>query len=55
MGNGKQLIILGENASKDNVYIQSCTINDKPWDKPWFRYSDIKNGAVIKFVMTKKK
>jgi len=49
--NKKQIVIEGENVSKDNIYIQSCTINGKQWDKSWFTQDDIKNGAIIKIKM----
>jgi predicted alpha-1,2-mannosidase len=49
--NKKQIVIEGENVSKDNIYIQSCTINEKKWDKSWFTQDDIKNGAIIKIKM----
>lgn len=51
LANGKQLIIEAENASKANLYVQSCTLNGKAWNKAWIRHKDISNGAVIKFVM----
>jgi predicted alpha-1,2-mannosidase len=47
----KQLIIETENTSKTNIYVQSCTLNGKAWDKAWLVHDSIKNGAVIKFVM----
>ena len=51
LGNGKQIVIEAENASKTNMYVQSCTINGIVWDKAWIQHKDIKDGAVIKFVM----
>ena len=49
--NNKQIVIEGENVSKDNIYVQSCSINGKEWNKSWFTQNDIKNGAVIKIKM----
>ncbi len=49
--NNKQIVIKGENVPKKNIYIQSCSINGKEWDKSWFTQDDIKDGAVIKIKM----
>lgn len=45
MGNGKQFEIVAHNNSSTNMYIQSATLNGKPWNKPWFSHADIANGA----------
>ncbi len=47
MGNGKDFEILAHNNSEKNIYIQSATLNDKPWNKPWFSHADIANGAKL--------
>jgi predicted alpha-1,2-mannosidase len=47
MGNGKDLDIIARNNSDKNIYIQSATLNEKPWNKPWFSYSDIAGGAKL--------
>ncbi|MBC7887349.1 MAG: glycoside hydrolase family 92 protein [Ferruginibacter sp.] len=51
LGNGKAIAILAPNASPENIYIQSVTINGKKWNKPWFQHKDIANGATIVFDM----
>ena len=51
LNNGKELKVIAKNYSKRNKYIQSATINGKPWNKSWFAHDDIKDGAVIEFVM----
>lgn len=51
--NGKKVRVTTENYSKENVYIQSMTLNDKPYNKTYLTYDDIKNGADIKFVLGK--
>lgn len=51
LGEGKTISIEAQNASKTNIYIQSCSINDVEWTKSWFTHKDIKDGATIKFVM----
>ena len=44
---GKELHIIAKGSSRDNKYIQSATLNGKPWNKPWFSQDDIKNGATL--------
>lgn len=51
MGNGHDFTILARNNSAANIYIQSATLNGKPWSKPWFSYSDIANGATLVLTM----
>ena len=51
MGNGKTLEIIARNNSAKNLYIQSATLNGRAWSKPWFRHSDIANGAKLVLVM----
>jgi predicted alpha-1,2-mannosidase len=51
LANNKQIIIEADNASHSNMYVQSCTVNGKPWNKAWILHDDIKDGAIIKFVM----
>ena len=47
MGNGKDFEILANHNSEANIYIQSATLNQKPWNKPWFSHSDIANGGKL--------
>lgn len=54
LGNNKTLIILSPNASPDNIYIKSVTINGKKWNKFYFNHKDIANGGTIVFEMTNK-
>lgn len=49
--NGKQFVINAENNSKENVYIQSATLNGKPYDLNWITHADIANGGVLSFKM----
>lgn len=51
LGNGKELIIQAKNNSEKNCYIQSATLNGKPWNKPWFSHADIANGGKFVFQM----
>lgn len=45
MGNGKSFVVVARNNSEKNIYIQSATLDGKPWNKPWFSQSDIANGG----------
>lgn len=49
--NGKDFVIVAHNNSLQNMYIQSATLNGRPWNKPWFSQSDIANGARLVFQM----
>lgn len=51
--NGKKFIITAENVSKENVYIQSATLNGKPFDGPFLEHDDIINGGILSFKMGK--
>lgn len=51
MGNGKVLEIDALDNSARNIYIQSATLNGKPWNKPWFSQADIANGARLVLTM----
>src|ERR1035437_3237609 len=45
MGNGKVLTVKANHVSAQNKYVQSATLNGKPWDKPWFAHADIAAGG----------
>ena len=51
LANGKIFEIEAKNASDENKYIQSATLNGKVWNKPWFGHDDIKNGGKLILVM----
>ena len=51
LSNGKYFEIEAQNASDENKYIQSATLNGQPWNKPWFSHDDIKDGARLVLVM----
>jgi len=44
---GKTFIIEAKNNSKDNMYIQSATLNGKPLRKPWFYHSQLVCGGKL--------
>ena len=49
--NGKTFTITARNNSKQNRYIQSATLNGKPWNKPWFSHADLLAGGQLELVM----
>jgi putative alpha-1,2-mannosidase len=51
LGNGKTLEIEAQNNSTANKYIQSATLDGRPWNKTWFSHDDIKDGGKFVFVM----
>ena len=51
MGNGKTLRIVAENNAPEHPYIQSATLDGRPWNKPWFSHDDVKDGATFVFTM----
>lgn len=51
MGGGKTLVISARNNSEKNLYIQSATLNGKPWNKSWFSHTDIADGGKFVFQM----
>lgn len=51
MEDGKKFIIRANNNSKENVYIQSATLNGKSYSHNFLKYSDIINGGEIRFEM----
>jgi predicted alpha-1,2-mannosidase len=52
--NGKKFIIQADNNSKDNVYIQSATLNGKPYTHNWLSHYAITNGGTLHFKMGSK-
>jgi predicted alpha-1,2-mannosidase len=49
--NGNKFVIEAENNGKDNVYIQSASLNGKELNKNYIHYSDIVKNGLLRFVM----
>jgi len=49
--NGNKFVIEANNNSKQNVYIQSATLNGKPYTHNFIKHSDIMAGGVLHFEM----
>jgi predicted alpha-1,2-mannosidase len=47
--NGKTIQILGEQASRENPYVQSLKLNRQNHDRPWIEWSDLAKGATLSF------
>lgn len=48
---GKTFEVKANNVSKDNKYIQSATLNGKPWNEPTISHADIVAGGVLELEM----
>jgi len=51
VGNGKVFTIIAHNNSKENQYIQSATLNGKPYNSSKIHHNDIVAGAELIFEM----
>ena len=51
VGDGKEFVIEAKNASDQNKYIQSATLNGKPFNQAWIRHSDVVAGGKLVFIM----
>ena len=49
--NGKQFIIEAEDNNRQNVYIQSATLNGHQYSHGFITYDDIEQGGELKFIM----
>jgi putative alpha-1,2-mannosidase len=51
LSNGRTVSIVAEGRSDKNIYVQSLTVNGKPWSSPFLPYREIKDGGQLVFVM----
>ncbi len=51
VGGGKTFTITAENNSAENKYIQSISLNGKPYEKPYIDFKDIAAGGKLHFKM----
>lgn len=49
--NGEKFEFVVKNNSSDNIYIQSVTLNGKPYSKSYLRHTDIMNGYKMEITM----
>jgi predicted alpha-1,2-mannosidase len=52
--NGKTFEIIAKNAGENNIYIQSATLNGKPFNQCWFSHNDIISGGKFEFILGNK-
>lgn len=50
--NGKTFTVEAVNNSNNNVYIQSATLNGKPYSRNFIRYADLMAGGVLRLQMS---
>jgi len=48
---GEKFIIEAKNLSSKNIYIQSATLNNVPYEKPWISHREIVSGGKLVFEM----
>ena len=48
---GKTFTVIAENNGPQNIYIQSASLNGKPYTKAYITYRDIMDGGELKLVM----
>jgi len=49
--NGLDFTIIAHNASSENIYIKSMTLNGKPYDKPTITHEDLTSGSTLECIM----
>ncbi len=49
--NGNKFKITANNISNENYYIQSATLNGKPFERSWISHDEIVNGGTLTFEM----
>jgi len=54
MSDGKQIRMTAKNWSRENVYVKELRVNGRICDKSWITWDDIKDGATLEFVMSRK-
>lgn len=51
VGNGKEFMIIAQNNSEENKYIQSIKLNGKPYKLPYITFGDIQKGGKLELEM----
>lgn len=51
LAEGNTFDIVAQNNTKENIYIQSVSLNGKPYTKSYIQYEDIMKGGNLTFVM----
>jgi len=48
---GRQFTVITRSNSPQNLCIQSATLNGRPLNRAWIRYSEIVAGGTVEFTM----
>jgi predicted alpha-1,2-mannosidase len=48
---GRTFTVSADGNSRNNIYIQSASLNGKPLERPWLSHEEITSGGTLKFVM----
>jgi predicted alpha-1,2-mannosidase len=51
LGSGRVFTVRAPGASATNLYVQSATLDGRPWDRPWIPHADVARGAVLELRM----
>ena len=51
VGGGRTFTVRAPGVSDAAIYIQSATLNGKPWDRSWIRHEDIMRGGTLELRM----
>ena len=51
VGNGRTFTLRAKNNSAENIYVQSATLNGKPYTKSYLMYQVIVRGGTLELVM----
>ncbi|MGL6021737.1 MAG: GH92 family glycosyl hydrolase [Chitinophagaceae bacterium] len=51
LSNGKSFVVIADNLSKENMYIQSAMLNDQPLNQAYIMHQDIMEGGTLHFKM----
>jgi putative alpha-1,2-mannosidase len=51
LSNGKRFVVVAENLSEKNLYVQSARLNGKEWNSVYLPYSELKKGGELTFTM----
>ncbi|GAA4084782.1 GH92 family glycosyl hydrolase [Mucilaginibacter panaciglaebae] len=54
LDNGKKIVINAPNNSPQNKYVQTLTVNGKPYDFNYLTHATLSKGAVLNYVMSDK-
>ena len=50
--NGRKFTVVADNNGAENMFINSATLNGKPWTKNWFTHEVLMNGGELHFKMS---